>query len=350
MSFVDTLSQLHRVVRGRTAGKPALRQWVEMAACLAVSGNGPRYYQMAGFWQADRQWREIARHWSSRRYQSELDRLNPLPYRKLSQNKIAEKAILTLMRIPTPRFLGVLDPASGRDADGRELRTPEDLEALFAREGVARACFKLIEGHSGKGFAAADVVRNGTLRFRPMKTDRLLTAAELMSDLTAAGKGARLIEEYLDQDPVYASVNPTSINTLRLWVLRRGDSASTRLGYLRIGRGGSLVDNQSAGGIVAPVDLATGRLSDAIDGRVSRSVYAVHPDHGAAIAGLALPRIAEATALAERTLLAFPHLHFAGVDMAMATDGPRVIELNVQPDREGAAFVGMAAADVFAAP
>ncbi len=32
---------------------------------------------------------------------------------------------------------------------------------------------------------------------------------------------------------------------------------------------------------------------------------------------------------------AFPHVNVAGVDVAIGTDGPRMIELNVRPDRIG---------------
>jgi hypothetical protein len=41
-------------------------------------------------------------------YRRFVGRWNPESYRKLSQNKIAEKAILTLFHVPTPRFLGPL--------------------------------------------------------------------------------------------------------------------------------------------------------------------------------------------------------------------------------------------------
>jgi len=45
----------------------------------------------------------MVRHLSFRQYTAHVDAVNPRDYRKLSQNKISEKAILTLMGIPTPR-------------------------------------------------------------------------------------------------------------------------------------------------------------------------------------------------------------------------------------------------------
>jgi hypothetical protein len=169
------------------------------------------------------------------------------------------------------------------------------------------------------------------------------------SDLVARlGDEPRVIEAYLDQHPAYAAFNPTSVNTMRIWVLRRAGKTSARLGYLRIGRAGSLVDNHHAGGIVAPIDMETGRLSEGLDGNATRQTFSVHPDHGTRIEGTVLPMFAEARALAERCLTIFPYMNFAGMDVAMTPNGPAILEANVQPSRNGAAQVGIPTKDVFA--
>ena len=46
----------------------------------------------------------------------------------------------------------------------------------------------------------------------------------------------------------------------------------------------------------------------------------------------------EVQSLAMKALLAFPELRFAGLDIAIGETGPVVLELNVSPDREAAAF------------
>ena len=48
--------------RAREGHKSALRQWAEMAALAVVTGNGPGFYQMAGFWRASVSWREKRAH------------------------------------------------------------------------------------------------------------------------------------------------------------------------------------------------------------------------------------------------------------------------------------------------
>jgi hypothetical protein len=347
---LGTLAEIHDIARGRAEAKGVLRQWLEMLVMILATRNGPAYYQMAALWRRDRGWSDIVGHWSYRRYLAEIDRLNHTGYRKISQYKLAEKAYLTQLGVPTPRLIGFLDPATGRDTRGLPLRDARDLERLFAEDPADRVCFKLIEGWAGRGFVPVDVIRDrATPRFRVLGEPVVHTAAELLARPDLADGEARLIEAYVASDPVFASFNPSSLNTLRLWVLRRGTKAVTRLAYLRVGRAGAHVDNDSPNRVVVPVDPDTGRLGAAHDGKKWRRTYPMHPDHGAPIEGVVLPRFAEAKALAESTLVLFPQLDFAGMDIAMSVTGPLVIELNPQPDREGAPFVGMTTRAAFEA-
>jgi len=330
-----------------------------MLGLFVLHGNGPNFYQMAGFWRRDQQWSTMAGHLSYRQFKAQIDALNPPPYHKLSQNKLAEKAIMTLMGIPTPRFLGLLDRECGRDTTGAPLCTAEDIVRLISRDAADRVCFKLVEGSGGKGFVAVDVLRDGPEpRFRPLQALSSSSASHVSdtrdadtysaSELVARlGDEARVIESYLEQHPAYAALNPTSVNTMRIWVLRQAGKTSAKLGYLRVGRAGSLVDNHHAGGIVIPIDLGTGRLSEGSDGRATGRTFPVHPDHGTTIKGAVLPMFAEAKELAERCLTVFPYMNFAGMDVAMTPNGPAILEANVQPSRNGAAQVGIPTKDIF---
>ena len=108
-----------------------------------------------------------------------------------------------------------------------------------------------------------------------------------------------------------------------------------------MGRAGSIVDNQSAGGIVAKVDTKSGILSAGSDGLPDYSYYEVHPDSKVQLQGLTVPFWDEAKQLAEQALSVFPNLRFAGLDIAIGKTAPCVVELNVSPDKEGAAFMGL---------
>jgi hypothetical protein len=339
------------LARQRNGELPLLRQFLEAVILFVARGVGLGYYQTAGFWRRDLPWKVKAGQLSAKEYRAAVGALNPTAYRKLSQYKVAEKALLRLFKVPCSEYLGLYSASNGQSAEGNPLKSPQDLtNFLSGLPELARVCFKPLEGWGGRGFEVVQIkAEGGTRVLERAATGEAMEVAEfcrLVIDRLHGGNS--VMERYLEQHPAMARFNPSSVNTLRLWVLQRhGSRPEVILGYLRIGRNGALVDNQSAGGIVAPLDLECGRLSKAIDGLPGRHTFPVHPDHGAPIEGERIPFFEESIALAARCLLPFAPMRFAGVDIAIAADGPRVIELNVVPNREGAAYTDTLTRDLF---
>ncbi len=342
-----TFSEFMRLARLResTGELSAIRQLLELLILMPFHKVGPGFYQMAGFWRKGVPWAHKKGHLSAASYRSTVDRLNPAAYRKLSQNKLSETAILRLFHIPSPEYLGYFDTTAGQDAQGRPLRSAEDLIGFVqALEVGQKVCFKPLEGWAGEGFEIAEIREAGAIpQLYRLKNQSLLDVAQFKEQvIDGQHQGSSMIEAFLEQDPALAAFNPSSVNTIRLWAAREvGGETRALLAYLRIGRAGSLVDNQSSGGIVAPIDLNSGRLSAAIDGLYHHNVFPRHPDHDAAIEGETVPRFEECVELAKTALAAFPQVRFAGMDIALARKGPQIIEMNLSPDREGAAFVGV---------
>lgn len=341
------MSKLSRIVdlSRRRAGEGHLglwRQLGEMVVLRAMRGVGPGYYHTAGFWRRDLSWEDKTGQLSEREYRRCLRVLNPPPYRKLSQNKIPEKAILALHGIPTPRFLGRLHMHVGRTAAGGPLRDAADLEHLARHEGATRMVFKPLEGWGGRGVHIPVLEHGAVLTFRDDERGETGDAAAYCRHVLGLARGGDwIVEAYFPQHPVLAAINPDSVNTLRLWVLDHGaDGCGILTAFLRIGRAGSVVDNTSRGGIVAPVDLASGRLAAAREACADHAFHARHPDHGAPIEGVMLPYWADIRDVAMQALSVFPEIRFAGLDVAVGPSGPAVLELNVSPDRKGAAYGG----------
>jgi len=330
--------------RHRGGHLPVWRQILEMLGLVLMTGNGPGFYHMAGLYRRSIPWNDKRQHLSAREFENRVRKLNPDYYKKISQNKLSEKGLLQLLGHPTPRFLGHLHPSFGKSHDGIPLQTEKDLANLLESEKFTRICFKLIEGWGGNSFEAVDVLKeNGTYHFRRIRSGNVMPLDRFYQDMIKLDPpNGVLIEDYFVQHPILAAFNPESVNTCRIWVLA-SEKLKPRsvLGYLRIGRAGSLVDNQSSGGLVAPINLDTGKISSAIDGLPERREYPNHPDHGAPIEGQELPYWEQIKDLAESCLASFPKLGFAGLDIGVSPTGPAVLEMNVQPDREGAAFVGI---------
>jgi hypothetical protein len=329
---------------------PLGRQMFEMILLYIYRGLGPGYYLLGRFWRREMSLRNKLRHLNQRGYVRQVAKINNPMYHKLSQHKVVEKAILSLFKIPTPKFLGFMHSDTGRTCQGEALRDARDLAALLETEHPTRVCFKLVEGWSGIGFQAAEVDNS----FSPPRLRTLPDCDTL--DLEAyvnvrlqirSCKSGRFVEEYCRQHPWYQSLNPTSVNTLRVYTILPADRPAHIIGgYLRIGRTGSIIDNISSGGIFFPLDPETGVLKAGRLDSIDAKSYSAHPDTRIHLEGIQLPNWQEVRNLIPRALEAFPNIRFAGLDIAMTEDGPTIIELNVQPDRTAVCDLDMSTLDM----
>lgn len=309
------------------------------------TGLGPRYYVVAGmaretFPQTD-QWLHI----SAREYHEALAVLNPPAYRKLTQNKLCEKALYSLMHIPTARMRGYYHPDKGITDYGQSLKNEEQLDGFLGTLKDHEVCLKPIEGWGGVGVKVGKVaIRNGQAVLQLAGSDTVLDAGAIIDAYRTSAEPAEfIIEDRLRQSGQFDRFNPASLNTFRLWVLRNADNRISVLGgYLRVGRAGSVIDNASAGGLMCPVDVETGTLSYGITKHSPhRDDFSAHPDHGAQLQGEVIDQWPEICRFACDVLSRLPHTRFAGLDIAVTPDGPVLVETNPEPDKDGAAHANI---------
>jgi len=285
-------------------------------------------------------WEEKKNHISPKKYNRIVWKLNNSDYRKLSQNKLAEKSILKLLNFPTPNYLGWLNMSSGNTFDDKPLKSVDDLKALLSQFIDKKICFKLLEGWGGEGFIATKVVQdNQTIKLKVLHRINLYGLEEFLREKINYSKGRDyIIEEYFEQHDILKNINYTSLNTIRIWIISRPGHPSTRIvgAFLRVGREGSLVDNTSSGGFFCPINLAMGGIVSSGEEPNDKSIkYKSHPDHGAKIENIKIPFWNQITKLCVEVLDSFPELNFAGVDIAVGENGPVIIEMNVPPDPQG---------------
>lgn len=320
---------------------PVWRQAVEMGALFALRGIGPGYYLQARWWRPSVPFSDKWDHVNKREYNAFIDRWNRRPYQKSSQHKVIEKAILQLVGVPTPQFIGFLHPQRGARAEGTPLRGLLDLETLCRELAGKKVCFKPVEGYGGAGFSAFEIGEEGG---QPVFIHPITREQTRIADWWAKAEQNRdgyIVEHYLHQHPVLSNIHPNSVNTLRIWLYQARGECRIAGAFLRVGRKGSLVDNTSNGGIYCPVELDTGILTHAANAKNPLQTMSAHPDTHGQISGVQLPYWKECQEVARRALQAFPHVNVAGVDVAIAVDGPRMIELNVRPDQIGCARINL---------
>jgi len=319
---------------------PRWRQLLEMILLFFIRNIGPGYYLQARWWRPEIPFKDKWLHTNKHEYNQFIDRWNRRPYQKTSQHKVVEKAVLQLLAIPTPEFIGFLHHRAGVQKSGQPLCTLDDFIQLCQLHVGQRICLKPVEGYGGAGFAAFNIEFQERLVF----THPFSKAITEISDwwqLAAQYPDGYIVEHYLQQHPALSAINPHSVNTLRIWLYQARGEVKIGGAFLRVGRKGSLVDNTSSGGMICPVDINTGILQYGADAKNPLLQTSCHPDTGGQISAVQLPFWPECLALAARALQAFPHVNVAGVDVAIAVDGPKMIELNVKPDQIGCARIDL---------
>jgi hypothetical protein len=212
-----------------------------------------------------------------------------------------------------------------------DLSIPEEIEWSG---GELPACDIFIKPTSGSGGSGAQSWSYGEDGFyTSLATGERLTGAGLLQSLDG---GSFMVQRRLVNHKAIRGLSNGALITVRLMTVQNetGGHEATHA-TLRMAVGANrLVDNFHAGGIVAPVDMASGRLGPASDigFRPDMGWRNTHPDTGALIAGLVLPLWAETVDLACRAHKAFAPRLVVGWDIAITDRGPVIVEGNRGPD------------------
>lgn len=214
------------------------------------------------------------------------------------------------------------------------------LEKGFERKAIperlrelGKIAYKINYGGSGSGFRLLEYERGGYFINREPAS---LQEIEALLDADNY-----LLEAYCVQGRFENELFPDSVNTLRISTAenKNGD-IEVMFALQRMGRvPKSCVDNANAGGILAKIDLDTGRMDVGWvyaggsfykeDGSEAR--YAIHPITGCPIEGRIIPNW---NRLKEQILRLHGQLRFLGIpqiawDVALTDDGFKIIEANL---------------------
>jgi len=260
-----------------------------------------RGYLSDRLWQYPTRPSRAGGYLSDVQYRRVVGKINPLRVQRAFNDKESFAAAMAAHGLADrlPRQLAVV-------TDG----TPSELVAWDGP--VVR---KPVDGHGGVGVAAFD------------------SLAEAIGSCPPAG--TFLVQERVVGHRYATEIFPGSLNTLRVFAVRDAPGAPARVVVVvqRIGRAETVpLDSFSAGGLVAPVDLATGLLGPAVARveRRAREVFDHHPDTGGAIAGRQVPMLGDVVQLVERAMEVFPEALHVGWDVGVSERGPLIIEGNAR--------------------
>lgn len=139
-----------------------------------------------------------------------------------------------------------------------------------------------------------------------------------------------LLEEVIRQCDAMASLNPSSVNSIRVMTHNIDDCPTIFYSAVRIGNGGNVVDNFHSGGMGVTVDCDTGVLKGAaLDKSMHR--FERHPVTGTAFDGFQIPYWEEVKQMICAACRLHPEMTVIGWDVAVTDNGPILIEGNRRP-------------------
>lgn len=153
-----------------------------------------------------------------------------------------------------------------------------------------------------------------------------------MSDLLNSYGKNYIIQEKVEQSEVMNRLNPTSLNTLRVLSYRHNQEVHILYVVVRIGRKGKNVDNETAGGINADIDLQTGKIVDCAYG-MPKEKQIFSTDIGTVLKGYEIPSYKSVINIVKELHLRLPYFNLIGWDFGIDKhDNPILIEWNRCPD------------------
>lgn len=141
-----------------------------------------------------------------------------------------------------------------------------------------------------------------------------------------------LIEELIIQNETMSSLNPSSINTIRVISICKNNKSKIIAAYSRIGCG-KIVDNFNAGGMVAPIDIKSGKITHPAVNK-KNMVFEKHPDTNITIEGFQIPEWKQVKELVLKAAKVVPQVGLVGWDVAISNHGPLLVEGNEFPGHD----------------
>lgn len=158
------------------------------------------------------------------------------------------------------------------------------------------------------------------------------SAAEHFQSLLTEGKV--ILEERIVQSTKMAALYPGSVNTIRVMTFHINGEVRIGPCFLKVGQGGSFVDNGGAGGILIGIDNQIGVLNTAGFDEFMNT-YQEHPDTGTCFEGYSLPEWEQVVCLSKELAVMDSKVHYIAWDFAYTDVGWVVVEAN-----GGGQFVG----------
>ncbi len=139
--------------------------------------------------------------------------------------------------------------------------------------------------------------------------------------------GEYILEELIIQSESLAKLHPESVNTIRFATYAHNNKITDLFAVLRVGSGKSVIDNASAGGIFALINITTGKVeSNAKNFKGDNFIN--HPDTNIQFKGFQIPQWSELIQIVHDIALSYQEHEYISFDLALTENGWVLVEAN----------------------
>jgi hypothetical protein len=193
------------------------------------------------------------------------------------------------------------------------------IDDYFMREG-GKIFIKPIDGQGGNGIFV--LKKQNNLYYL---NDKQILLSLIASEL---GDNRYLMQSGIIQSAQIMSINPTSVNTLRVIVQREELRMTMKSCSMRIGRSGMDLDNSCQGGICIKVDINTGQLDLLAKSRFDGYTFERHPDSGVQFKDIRIHNWEAVKKMIEDEASKLVSFNNIALDVAVTNNGIQLIEFN----------------------
>lgn len=267
-------------------------------------------------------------------------KLNGANQKYCLEDKWMTYCYLNSLGVATSSTIGLFHPQFGVSSCGKPMTCADDFSALLNWENPQTLFFKPRGGRQARNVFVVTVSRrtgDGALIAKGKEGEQLLEdflTSSLPSDAYEDYDGSYhgwLVQGYIHQHSFLATLNPHSVNTVRVVTYLDIDNSPQILAcVLKLGREGTDVDAWSTGGLSVAVSVENGKLGfGRLKPEFGKENLSVHPDTQAQFYGEILPFWDEIESLVKRATLMYTGVRTVGWDVAITADGPEIVEGNV---------------------
>lgn len=179
-------------------------------------------------------------------------------------------------------------------------------------------------------FVVKPIVGSQGIGVQKMEVSQDVPLTALFQNLKNQYRDNGLLEEWITQHPSMAAIFPDSVNCIRIITILDDMKFYPIVANITFGVGDNQIANASFGGIVVEVDIDSGVvISDGAKFDTDRNPR--HPNSGKPFKGFQIPFWKETLAMLEEASKVVPEVGYIGWDVAIAPDGPVIIEGNTTP-------------------